>query len=86
MPTQTRNFHAFQAAEVHVVNDAWCPQALSSEICRKSLSEWATVTSGGSDDITCLIVKTLGVVPHAATAQRKSPAVGPAEAPKQGIE
>lgn len=46
-----------------MVDETWCPRALSEEICRKSLSEWSSRMSGGSDDITCLVVKTSGIVP-----------------------
>lgn len=67
-----------------MVNDAWCPQALSMDICRKSLSEWATVTSGGSDDVTCLVVKTVGVLPP--KARRISPCARATEAPRNGNE
>ncbi|CAM9839560.1 unnamed protein product, partial [Ectocarpus sp. 4 AP-2014] len=53
-----------KAAEAHAVDDSWCPQALSEDICRRSLSAWATATKGGSDDITALIVKTSGFLSH----------------------
>lgn len=49
-------------------DDTWCPRALSEEICRKSLSEWAIATRGGSDDITCLVVKTSGTPPTRRTS------------------
>lgn len=40
------------------MDECWSPRALSEEICRAALSAWALATSGGSDDITCLVVKT----------------------------
>lgn len=56
-----------QVAEPHVAKDSWSPRALSEKICRSALSTWAVATSGGSDDITCLVIKTSGNIPFATT-------------------
>lgn len=58
-----------QVVEPHLANDSWSPKVVSEEICRTALSEWAVATSTGSDDITCLVIKTRSSLPsHERTA------------------